>query len=299
MTMAMGSNGVSAGNYYGVEGTPIPVLVRYDKKYGASKDDILNYPVFTARSPQPIPLRSLIKSKEVREQSLITREQLAPTLEISAFTNGRPLNFIIEDVQKEIKKITVPQGYQIVLSGEKSDLAESKHELGNAFLIALLAVYLLLVAQLRSFIHPFTIMTSIPLSLIGVFTALYIAGKTVSMPVMVGMILLAGTVVNNAIILLEFVRQARNEGIPRKQALIQSVSVRFRPIMMTSLSTIVGMIPLAAEWALGAERFSPLATAVIGGMTAATFLTMIFIPVLYDLFDDITGGIKKLFARKA
>jgi multidrug efflux pump subunit AcrB len=184
------------------------------------------------------------------------------------------------------------------LTGEKSDLAEAKTELFSAFGIALIAVYLLLVAQLRSFLHPLTIMTSIPLSLIGVFAALWIAGKPVSMPVMVGLILLVGTVVNNAIILIEFIRQQRLEGVARREALVSSVETRFRPIMMTSLSTIVGMIPLAAEWALGAERFSPLATAVIGGMTAATFLTMVFIPVLYDLFDDAAMRLGAMVNKK-
>jgi len=299
MTMAVGSYGTQAGDYYGVEGTPIPVWVRYAQKNSKYPKDLLNYPVFSPVSPQPVPLRSVASLKEVKGQGLITREQLAPTISISAFTSGRPLNFIIDDVQKAVSAITVPQGYQMTLTGEKADLAESKRELGGAFLIALLAVYLLLVAQLRSFLHPVTIMVSIPLSLIGVFVALFIAGKTVSMPVMVGMILLAGTVVNNAIILLEFVRQKRGQGMARREALLGSVATRFRPIMMTSLSTIVGMIPLAAEWALGAERFSPLATAVIGGMTAATFLTMVFIPVLYDIFDDISQKVSGLFRRQA
>jgi multidrug efflux pump subunit AcrB len=108
------------------------------------------------------------------------------------------------------------------------------------------------------------------------------------------MILLVGTVVNNAIILIEFIRQKREQNVARRDALVLSVETRFRPIMMTSLSTIAGMIPLAAEWALGAERFSPLAIAVIGGMTAATVLTMVFIPVLYDLFDE---GARRLRRR--
>lgn len=125
------------------------------------------------------------------------------------------------------------------------------------------------------------------MSLIGVSLGLWLAGKPVSMPVMIGLILLVGIVVNNAIILIEFIRQRRQEGMDRQEAILGSVATRFRPIMMTSLSTIAGMIPLALEWALGAERFSPLAVAVIGGMTASTFLTMIVIPVLYAALDDL------------
>ncbi len=286
LTMTMGSYGVQAGEFYGVEGTPDPIHVDYQNSAAATTDSLLNYPIFVPGSPHPVPLRAVAHLEREKGQGVVTREDLAPTLDVSAFTQGRPLNFIIADVEKSLQDLVVPSGYELALTGEKSDMAEAKTELFGALALALFAVYLLLVAQLRSFLHPLTIMVSIPLSLIGVFAALWLAGKPASMPVMVGMILLAGTVVNNAIILITFIRQERQRGAARRDALISSVSTRFRPIMMTSLSTIAGMIPLAAEWALGAERFSPLATAVIGGMTAATVLTMVFIPVLYDLFDD-------------
>ncbi|MBW2700840.1 MAG: efflux RND transporter permease subunit [Deltaproteobacteria bacterium] len=297
MTMTMGSYGLLAGDFYGVEGTPDPIHVKYSAADDAESASLLDYPMFVPGSQVPVPLRAVAHLEETRGQGVVTREDLAPTLEISAFTMGRPLNFIIADVDKSLEGLVVPRGYDAKLTGEKSDLAEAKRELFTAFALALASVYLLLVAQLRSFLQPLTIMVSIPLSLIGVFAALWLAGKPASMPVMVGMILLAGIVVNNAIILIEFVRQKREQGVSRREALISSVSNRFRPIMMTSLSTIVGMIPLASEWALGAERFSPLALAVIGGMSAATVLTMIFIPVLYDLFDSISEGLGRLFRR--
>lgn len=292
--MNMGAHGVAAGDYYGDEGTPKTIWVEYRDGKDDRPENLLDYPVFALGSSQPIPLRAIARLEEELGQGVVTREDLSPTLEVSAYTDGRPLNFIAADVDRTLADLVVPSGYEIVLTGEKSDLAETKRELFGALAVALLAVYLLLVAQLRSFLHPATIMTSIPLSLIGVFISLFIAGKPISMPVMIGLILLVGTVVNNAIILIEFIRQRRLEGAPRREALISSVTTRFRPIMMTSLSTIVGMIPLSAEWALGAERFSPLATAVIGGMTAATFLTMVFIPVFYDLLDD---GMERLVRR--
>jgi multidrug efflux pump subunit AcrB/outer membrane protein TolC len=297
INMAMGSTGVQAGDFYGGGGAPDPIVVRYFSAGNTSSDNLLDYPVFAPGSLDPIPLRAIAYLEQERTQGVVTREDMTPTLEISAFTQGRPLNFIISDVDKSLRDIVVPKGYEIRLTGEKSDLAEAKTELFGAFSIALLGVYLLLVAQLRSFLHPLTIMLSIPLSLIGVFAALWLAGKPASMPVMVGMILLAGIVVNNAIILIEFIRQRRAKGSTRRDALVSAVSSRFRPIMMTSLSTIVGMIPLAAEWALGAERFSPLATAVIGGMTVATVLTMVFIPVLYDVFDDAKKWFLKTIKR--
>jgi len=298
LTMNMGSNGVFAGEFFGYFGNPDPVLIRYSKADSLELNDILSYPLFTANSPHTIPLRAIAKIEERNGQGLFTRENLASTLEVSAFSEGRALSFVISDVENSLSDMLLPQGYGITLTGEKSDLGESKKELIGAFLIAIIAVYLLLVAQLRSFIQPVTIMISIPLSLIGVFVALFIAGKYISMPVMVGLILLVGIVVNNAIILIEFINQERARGVKRKKALINSVTLRFRPIMMTSFSTIVGMIPLSAELALGSERFSPLATAIIGGMTAATFLTMIVVPVFYDVFDSLTEKLSKIGAKK-
>jgi multidrug efflux pump subunit AcrB len=240
-----------------------------------------------------ISLGALLNDTEITVQGLVTRENLEPKLEVLALHTDRPLNFVTADVRERVAKIPAPSGYKISLEGEDKDMGESRDELLGAMGIALIAVYLLLVAQFRSFVHPLTVLMSVPLSLIGVSFALFLGGKPVSMPVLVGLILLIGIVVNNSIILIDFIRQRREQGAERREAIVDSVSTRFRPIMMTSLSTIVGMIPLAMEWALGAERFSPLALAVIGGMTASTFLTMIVIPVLYDGFDSLAEKLNK------
>ncbi|MBN2725490.1 MAG: efflux RND transporter permease subunit [Deltaproteobacteria bacterium] len=284
-----GSGGLKSGEFHDNKGSPVDIRVRYKDRF--SEDDLLNYLVMLGDGTF-LPLRYLVNITSKNTQGLFTREDLSPSLDILASAYGRPLNFIIRDVEDVLKDITIPNGYKVLMTGEKSDLDEAKGELLSALSMALLLVYLLLVSQLRSFVHPLIIMFSIPLSITGVFLALKIAGKPLSMPVMVGLILLAGTVVNNGIILFEFIRQKRNEGMERKNALLESVETRFRPIMMTSLSTIAGMIPLAMEWALGAERFSPLAIAVIGGMTSATFLTMVFIPVLYDLVESLADNMK-------
>ncbi|HQO91407.1 MAG TPA: efflux RND transporter permease subunit [bacterium] len=297
-TMNMGSNGISAGEFFGYSGNPDPVLIRYSRTDTSEPDDILGFPLFAPGTLHIIPLRAVAKIEERKGQGVFTRENLISTLEVSAFSEGRALSFVINDVEKSLSDLLLPQGYGITITGEKSDLGESKKELIGAFLIAIIAVYLLLVAQLRSFIQPVTIMISIPLSMIGVFLALFIAGKYISMPVMVGLILLVGIVVNNAIILIEFINQERERGVKRKKALINAVTLRFRPIMMTSFSTVVGMIPLSLELALGSERFSPLATAIIGGMTAATFLTMIVVPVFYDVFDSMSEKLSKIGAKK-
>ncbi|MCK5688422.1 efflux RND transporter permease subunit, partial [Myxococcota bacterium] len=299
MQMQMGSVGVNAGDFYARNGNSIPVWVRFPPLSDRGPEQLLDFPISVPGSMDTVPLRSVASIKETIGSALVTRENQINTLDITAFTSGRPVNFIINDVEKAIDSINIPAGYSMVITGEKADMAESKKEIAGALIMALIAVYLLLVAQLRSFMHPITIMVSIPLSLIGVSIALYIVGKPASMPVMVGMILLVGTVVNNSIILIDFIRKARESGVETATAISDAVHTRFRPIMMTSFSTVVGMIPLAAEWALGAERFAPLAVAVIGGMSVATLLTLIIIPVFYSLSESAKNGIAGLFGKKS
>jgi multidrug efflux pump subunit AcrB/outer membrane protein TolC len=281
-----GSDGLPAGELHDGAGSPLPVWVRLAPEASPSPPDLLAHPIFVPGHLDPVPLRSVARLEAQIGQGLITRDDLASVLEVSAFTDGRSLSFVMADVERALFGLLLPRDYTVTLTGERSDLAEARRSLGGALVLAVLGVYLLLVAQFRSFLHPLTVLLSVPLALSGVGTALLLAGKPVSMPVMVGLVLLVGIVVNNAILLVDFVRRAREAGADRRQALLDAVGTRFRPILMTSISTIVGMIPLAAEWALGAERFSPLAVAVIGGMASATLLTLVVIPVLYDLVED-------------
>ncbi|KYH31171.1 efflux RND transporter permease subunit [Neomoorella mulderi] len=269
------------------------IHVRYAQENRDSLEELLNLRLTTPAGVQ-VPLRDIASINLTRGANVVTRENLNQTVDVLGFTYGRPFSHVIGDVERVLKNIKVPDGYEVAITGEQADLQASGADLRFALLLAVVAVYLLLVAQFRSFLHPLTIMISIPLIVIGVALALLYSGKPVSLPVMFGFILLAGTVVNNAILLVDYILRAREQGADRETAVIQSVKTRFRPIMMTALSDVVGMLPLALEWALGSERFSPLATTVIGGILAATLLTMVVVPVIYSLFDDLGG----LFVRK-
>jgi multidrug efflux pump subunit AcrB len=178
-----------------------------------------------------------------------------------------------------------PPGYAVALVGEQRDFEEARGHMLRALLLSALAVYLLLVVQFKSFKHPLTIMSTIPLQFVGVAAALLLAGKYVSQPALLGIILLIGIVVNNAIILLDFAQRRLAAGVDLERAVIEAVEARYRPIMMTALSTIAGMLPLALEMAVGAERFSPIATVIIGGITASTVLTLVVVPVLFVLLE--------------
>lgn len=292
LEMQYGSQGKYSGDYFGDRSTAVPVMVRYEQRHRPS--DLLAFSILVPSTGESVPLRAVAELVDETGPALVTRENLVETLDITAQTGDRPLSFVMSDVEKAVSELAMPAGYEISITGERSDLDEARSSLGRALLIAIAAVYLLLLAQLRSFSLPLVIMMSVPLSLVGVSAALGIAGQPVSMPVMVGLILLVGIVVNNAIILLDLVGRSVASGTARVDALKRAVEIRFRPIMMTSLSTVVGMIPLAAAWALGAERFSPLAVAVMGGMIASTLLTMVVIPVLYDVIASWSERIARI-----
>lgn len=271
------------------------IFVRYQEENRGSVNDLLNTTV-TSPLGISVPLRHVATVEMKEGANLVTRENLQESIDILGHTYNRPFSHVLSDVQTALKEIQLPEGYRMEIAGESSDLQESKSELLFVLVIAVISVYLLLVAQFRSFIHPVTIMLAIPLVITGVAGALFLAGKSISMPVLLGLILLVGTVVRNSIVLVDYTLQARSKGTERNAAVIDSVKVRFRPIMMTALSNVVGMLPLALELALGAERFSPLAIAVIGGILTATFLTMIVIPVVYTLFDEV-NFLVRFFAK--
>jgi CzcA family heavy metal efflux pump len=264
----------------------VGILVRYDDKYARTEGDLANV-LLNAGPGINVPLRQVARVESALGPDLVTRENGERTIDVLGYTRIRPLSQVTADIQKELDKISLPDGYQISLVGERSDLISSKSDLQRALLVAVLGVYLVLMVQFRSFLHPLTIMSAIPLVLAGVALALILAGKPVSMPVLLGLILLAGTVVNNSILLVDHVNAARGRGADRRASLLEAVAARYRPIMMTALSDVAGMLPLALELSLGAERFSPLATAVIGGILSATLLTMVVVPVVYTLLDDM------------
>lgn len=264
------------------------IVVRYRAEDRYSLESMLAVTVTSPLGVQ-VPLRELVQIEINKAASVVIRENHLPSIDILGYTEGRPFSHVIADVEKALREVKVPEGYRLEVTGEKADLQDSAGDLQRALLLAVVTVYLLLLAQFRSFIHPVTIMMSVPLVLFGVALALLLSGKSVSLPAVLGLILLVGMVVRNSIVLVDYIIRAREAGTARDEAIVEAVRVRFRPIMMTALACVVGMLPLALEWALGSERFSPLAITVIGGILTATLLTMVVIPVVYALFDDLVN----------
>lgn len=239
------------------------------------------------------PLGASVRLKEIAEvtqeprSNLIESENGRYTVEVLGYIEDRTFSHVMADVGAQIEAMAVPMGYEVELAGEQKTLTESMGDMAFLISLAIFFVYLLLVPQFKSFLHPLTIMMAIPLVVIGIAPALGLTGKVISMPVLLGIILLAGTVVNNSILLVDAINDHRSKGFEMREAIELAVRARFRPIMMTAVSDVVGMLPLAMQLALGSERFSPLAVTVIGGITAATGLTVVVIPLIYVSLESL------------
>ncbi len=260
-----------------------------------SGDQLATYPVTTPTGPVPLAALGTLTNRPTA--SVITRQGLERTLDVQAYRARQPISHLQEDVEAALAGLDVPAGYRVSHEGEIKQMNESFERLAQALALGLVLLYFSLVPAFKSWIHPLTIMSAIPLALIGAAWGMLIAGKHGCMPSMMGLILLAGIVVKNSILLIDFITAARARGESTVDALVGSVRVRTRPILMTAVGTSVGMVPIAFEWAIGLERLSPLAVVAIGGLMVSTFLTMVYVPVLYSLFEDAEAAVRRLVAR--
>ena len=224
------------------------------------------------------------------------QERLARTF--ADLADGAKLSDAIDAVKAQLALINLPENYYIRIGGEEERRQQSFESLLFALVLALILVYMVMASLFESLIHPFDIMFSMPLAAIGVIWGFYWSGQTLNMMGYIGIIMLAGIVVNNAIVLVDYVnRLRREEDVTVVAALVRGAQRRIRPILMTTLTTILALTPLALGFGEGAEIRAPMAIAVIGGLISSTILTLIFIPVLYSVVDDISAVLKRLFAQ--
>jgi multidrug efflux pump subunit AcrB len=229
-----------------------------------------------------------------QRNSAETHQYLEPTIDVLTWRRNIAITTLHDEVREALDDLELPRGYQIRYEGEIKQLSEPFSRLFTSFSLGLVLLYLMLTVTFRSFLDPIAIMASLPLALIGAAWGLLLGGKFGSMPGFMGMILLMGIVVNNGILLVDFAKVAIKEGQDLNSALLEAVEKRTRPILMTALSSAVGMVPLAMEWAVGIERLSPLAVVTIGGLLAGTFLTLLAVPVMFSVLHDLR---EKLFRR--
>ena len=267
----------------------VDIRVRFDKRYRDTLEDIKDIPVVT-------PNNSTIRLDQVATITWgegpirITRENQAREITVSANISGRDLGSVVRDIKERIVGIEkgLPSGYFIEFGGQYADMQETFVIMAGAFLLATLLVYMIMASQFESFKHPFVIMFTIPLALIGVVVALLVTGRPVSLPILIGFIMLGGIAVNNGIVMVDYINQLKRRGIEKGEAILQASSVRLRPVLITALTTILGMLPMAIDSSQGSEMRAPMAITVIGGLIATTLLTLYVIPIIYSLFDRVS-----------
>ncbi|MCX5907910.1 MAG: efflux RND transporter permease subunit [Deltaproteobacteria bacterium] len=248
--------------------------------------------------PALIPLGNLVSYSMNPTPSAINRRDLIREVVLSANLEDLPLGTAVQKLERAGEHLKMAPGYRIVFSGEAEDMAESFNYMSEALLLAVVLVYLILAAQFESFILPLAIMISLPLSIVGMAGMLSLTGDTINIMSLIGLIMLMGLVTKNAILLIDFTRTLRGRGMNRREAIISAGRIRLRPIMMTTLAMIFGMLPLALALGAGAEMRAPMARAVVGGLITSTLLTLLIIPVVYTLLDDLGNWISRRWERK-
>ena len=256
------------------------ILVQLDPRYRESTKILKDLFVTNPRGDQ-IPLSSIAEIRRGLSPSSILRRDQQRVVNISVSVHGRNLGDVTRDVEEQLEKIEIPPDFSYEFGGSAQDMRTSFKWLGVAFCAAALIVYMVMASLYESFMAPFIIFLTIPLAVVGVIVILLLTGTPLSVVAFIGVIMLAGIVVNNSIVLVDYINRLRARGYSIREAVMEGGRTRLRPILMTALTTILALSPLALGLGSGGEAWSPMARSVIGGLAASTFLTLLVIPVIY------------------
>lgn len=266
------------------EDRKIDIRMRSEEEYRNSAQDLLQLTVYQS-GKTAIPLGAVATVEEVEGPAEIRRSEGERVAVVTANLAGGDLGTVSEQIADTLEEMSLPSGYEWRIGGQRQEMETSFASMRLAILLAIFMVYLVMASQFESLLHPFVILFSVPFALIGLLATLYVTDTTVSIVVLIGAILLAGIVVNNAIILVDYTNQLRREGASKLGALRQAGEVRLRPILMTTATTVLGLLPMALGLGEGSELRSPMALTVIGGLVTSTALTLLIIPAVYSLLD--------------
>jgi len=308
----------SLSSYYQEAGFQYPIYVQVPENRRKSVEDILNLPIAPVKSTGAtggasssstssssgssagssasnsyVLLRQVATPIYAIGPSEISRQNSQRYIAIQAVSGTRPLSEIQTDLTKFLDGYKFPPGYYWDLGRQQKQRQDEFAGLGLAVGMAIALIYMLLAAQFESLVYPLTVLVSVPLSSIGVVLALFLTGRSFGITAFIGLLLLIGIVVKNGILLIDYTGQLRKRGLTRDEAVLTASPTRLRPILMTTSAAILGMLPLALALGKGSETQAPLATAVIGGLTTSTALTLFVVPVVYTLFDDLSGFFQK------
>ena len=296
--------GQTATRWEDPSGEERDVVVQIAPEFRQSLADIGQIPLPTSAKlagagTATVPLGDVARVIQGTAPAQIDRKDLSRIVTISASnTPDVSISEASNAITERVSKIKLPTGYSISLGGETEQLAETAGYVVETLMLAVILIFLILASQFESFFQPIAIMLSLPLSLVGVLLGLLLTGSTLNMMSMIGVIMLMGLVTKNAILLVDNANERRMQGAERFTALVEAGAVRLRPIIMTTLAMVVGMIPVALALGEGGGFRAPMARAVIGGLITSTMLTLIVVPVAYTYFDDLGDWIKRKFVSK-
>ncbi len=269
-----------------IEGIEMDVILKGQDYLREGLGSFMQMPISTPLG-MTVPLEQVVSLQRGTAPSTIRHSDQVRAITVSASIVNRDLNTVIGEIQEKLSGYAFPPGYNFQFRGQQELLEEAFSSLILVVILAILLVYMILAAQFQSLIHPFTIMFSVPLAFSGGAIGLLITGRPLSVPGLIGAVVLAGIVVNNGIVLIDYILLLREKGISREEAIVTAGHTRLRPILMTTSTTVLGLFPLALGIGEGSEAQAPMATVVIGGLISATFLTLVVIPVIYTILDDL------------
>lgn len=291
-TVRAAINGAVATQYK-VAGSEVDVNVQLADTARETLEDLK---AMTIMSPEGInvPLSYMADFNITEGPNIIKREDQERMVFVSADIYRRSLGEVIRDIEFQIKDMQMPEGYSISFEGQNKEMVEAFEELKLAMILAVILVYAVMSSQFESLLHPFTIMFSLPVASFGVVFGLLLNRRSFNVPAYMGIIMLAGIAVNNAIVLVDYINQLKDRGKSTREAIIEAGPTRLRAISMTTLTTVLGLLPLSLGFGEAGEIQAPLAVCVIYGLLVSTVLTLIVVPIMYSIFDDMHGW----FGRK-
>ncbi|MDP1564963.1 MAG: efflux RND transporter permease subunit, partial [Polaromonas sp.] len=297
--------GQTVGNWRAPDDQTYDVNVRLSPDARNTPQDLERLPFLSSTigsnadgSARTVRLGQLATIREATGPNQINRRDLTREVAINANVFNRSAGEVSSDIRTALDGISFPPGYRYQFGGSTKNMAESFGYAISALVLAILFIYMILASQFKSFLQPLALMTSLPLTLIGVVLALLLFRSTLSMFSIIGIVMLMGLVTKNAILLVDFAIRMRDEGMERSEALLVAARVRLRPILMTTLAMIFGMVPLAFALTEGSEQRAPMGQAVIGGVITSSLLTLVVVPVTYCYLDDLAQWFKRRFGAR-
>ena len=275
-------------------GRQYPIYVQVPKPLRKSVADIANLPVQGSTSSRdPVLLKQVAVAETGMGVNQIQRMNSQRYVSVGGRLVDKPESEVQEEIKAALANVQLPEGYYWNFGVQQQEREEEYSGLGVAVLLAISLIYMLLASQFESFIYPLVVLTSVPLCAIGMVLALFITDRSFGLTAFIGLLMLMGIVVKNGILLVDYTNQLRGRGMPRDEAILTAGPTRLRPILMTTLAAILGMLPLAIGVGSGSEMYTPLATVVIGGLATSSLLTLFVVPAVYTCFDDLARRFRK------